>query len=117
MADFYIKKGDDEPALERVLEGVNGNPANLTGATVRFLMKRVGASTPKVDAECEIVEDPEADPPITPEDGTVSYAWTGTDTDTAGEYDAEFEVTYAGGEQETFPSDSYLRIRVTRDLG
>lgn len=109
MADFYIKKGDDEPALERILEDINGDVVNLSGASVQFLMKRAGATTPKVDAAAEI-----GDPATA---GIVSYAWAAGDTDTEGEYDAEFQVTFAGGAVQTFPNDSYLRIRVTRDLG
>lgn len=109
MADHYMKKGDTQPTLDRILEDVNGVPVNLTGSTVMFVMTRVGATTAKVNAEADIVGDAT--------DGEVSYPWAAGDTDTEGEYDGEFQVTFAGGEVQTFPNDSYLRVKVVRDLG
>jgi Rib/alpha/Esp surface antigen-like repeat protein len=54
---------------------------------------------------------------VTDEDGRlVRYAWDEGDTDTAGEYDTEIEVTYADGRKETWPADGYDRLRIVADL-
>ena len=44
------------------------------------------------------------------------YDWSGTDTDTAGAYEAEFEVTLTGSIPETYPNDSYIDVLITGDI-
>ena len=56
--------------------------------------------------------------PILDEDaGRVKYVWQTGDTDTAGTFQGEFEVTYTSGEIETFPNDGYIGIEVLDDIG
>lgn len=107
-ADFHIKVGDTTPAITSSLLDADGNAVNLTGATVKFIMRRKGASTAKVNAAATVV---------TPLAGTVSYTWITADTDTAGKYEAEWEVTFAGGAKQTFPNNKHLWVEVLRDLG
>lgn len=47
---------------------------------------------------------------------TVRYDWQAADVDTAGFYEAEFEVTYAGGAVETFPNSDFIRGQITGDI-
>ena len=107
-ADYWIKKGDTTPAIASTLLDADGNPVNLTGATVRFIMRKKGASSAKVNAAATVV---------TPAAGTVSYSWQSADTDTASRYEAEWEVTFSGGAKQTFPNSSHLIVEVLRDLG
>jgi hypothetical protein len=72
-----------------------------------FLMRLPGATTAKVEEEATVVS---------ATDGTVEYEWGATDTDTAGLYLAEFEVTFAGGIKRTFPGEDYLYVLVKEDL-
>jgi hypothetical protein len=82
---------------------------DLTNATsVRFMMGLEGSTTNKVAAAATFVSRPA---------GTVQYAWTGTDTDTVGDYDGEFEVTWPGSKPETFPNRGFIKISVYQDRG
>lgn len=105
---FSIKRNDRSPAYEVTLEAPAGTPVDLTGCSVKFIMTLEGSSTAKVDAAA--VVDSAAD-------GEVSYSWGATDTDTAGLYRAEWQVTFAGGIKRTFPADGYLYVNVVADLG
>lgn len=110
MAELhYLKTGNLEPPLAAVLRLADGQPIDLSGATVRLLMRLAsGASSAKVDAEC-IVVDAEA--------GHVQYSWVSADTDTAGLFDAEFEVTLPGGRKLSVPNDGQqIRVQITDDL-
>ena len=48
--------------------------------------------------------------------GRVRYSWASADTDTADDYEGEFEVTYSGGRVQTFPNDGHIIIKVTDDV-
>lgn len=108
MSTFTIKKNDTSPDLQATLTDADGAAVNLTGATVRFHMRLPGASSAKVDAAGSIVG--------TATDGVAKYSWSAGDTDTAGVYEAEFEITYSGGGIETFPSGGYILVNVLEDL-
>lgn len=70
-------------------------------------MRLLGAGTAKVDANAVLV---------TPAAGVVKYVWLLADTDTAGQYNGEFEVTFGDGRKQSFPSPGYLTIQVTDEL-
>lgn len=106
--DFFIKVGDTLPWIEAVLEDAVG-PVVLTGASVRFKMRLQGTTTPlKVDAAAVIDAAAAAE---------VHYAWLSADTDTAGIYEAEWEVTLPSGAKLTFPNDRHLQVMVRAAVG
>lgn len=102
---FTIKRGDTSPALRFALLP---ETINLNGATVAFTMRQAGASA-KIDRAAASV--------VTGASPVVEYAWGEGDTDTAGFFQAEFEVTYFDGSVETFPNDEYLYVNIIGDLG
>lgn len=104
MADeFNIKVGDTLPALEARLLTTEGTVVpNLASATVAFRMCPKGSDTATVSAAATVTS---------AATGAVSYQWLDGDTDTAGDYEAEFIVTSAAGVQ-TVPSKGYIRVRV-----
>lgn len=107
MKSLILKRGDTSPALRYALL-----PASviLTGATVVFNMRPEDGVTPKVLRAAAVVETATGTP-------TVRYNWAAVDTDTAGRFQGEFEVTYVDGAVETFPSEGYITIEITEDIG
>lgn len=110
MADFIVKQDDRREPIERTLKGSDGVAVNLTGSTVRFLMRGPvpGSSTLKVNTGATIVDAPT---------GKVRYSWAAGDTDTQGLFEAEFEVTFGDGTRQTFPNDGFISVLVAEDLG
>lgn len=104
---FRIKTNDTSPKLAVTLTNSSGNAINLTGCTARFHMKGYGAPSLKVGAAATITD---------ATNGVVEYEWTGTDTDTAGTYYGEIEITYGDASVETFPNNGYFTIIIKEDL-
>lgn len=104
---FYIKQNDTSPALRAVLKDADGVPVNVTGASVLFYMRTAGATETIVEGTAEVVDGTT---------GVVQYNWATGDTATAGNCEAEFEVTYATGKIETFPNSKYIKVKITPEL-
>lgn len=104
---FFIKQNDTSPFMTASLKDASGSAVDIQGASVRFHMRSVGSTTVKVDDAAVITDG---------ENGAVKYEWSSGDTDTVGQFQAEFEVTYAGGKIETFPNNSYILVQVIDDI-
>tara|TARA_Y100000310_G_scaffold343774_1_gene452954 strand:+ start:604 stop:939 length:336 start_codon:yes stop_codon:yes gene_type:complete len=105
---FYIKQNDTTPKLEAFLQDDKGRPVNLTGATTIFHMRLTSDLSAKVSSGSTTLESGTK--------GHVSYGWSSSDTDTAGIYQAEFQVTFVSGAIETFPNDDYIKVIITDDV-
>lgn len=104
---IYLKKNDRLPVLRATLLGPTGAAVDLsTASSVRFRMRRRGASVLKVDALATVVDAAA---------GIVQYQWASGDTDTEGQYDCEFVVTI-GGLVETVPSSGYVLATIDASL-
>lgn len=101
---FYLKRGDTSPSLIYALDPTT---VVLTGATVRFNM-RLSNGAVKVNRAAAVI--------VTTSPPVVRYDWQAGNVDTAGFYEAEFEVTYAGGAVETFPNSDFIRVQITGDI-
>ena len=106
---FYIKANDTASFITRDLKDAFGAPVNVTGAAVKFSMRVKPAGTVKVDDQDAVI--------VTAGTGRVRYEWTAANTNTADEYEGEFQVTYANGKIQTFPNDGHIPIVVTDDIG
>lgn len=107
MPDFVLKSHDRLPAIRAALSTA-GEPVDLTAATgVTFIMKATQGNTVKVNAAATIVS---------AEEGVVQYEWLAADTDTAGEYIAEWQVVWSGGKKQSFPTLSYHTVSILADL-
>lgn len=102
----HVKTGDRLPSIAATLSRVDGSAVDLTGATVKFLMRRRAGLAAVVDGTAVITGT-----------ATVRYDWGAGETATVGTYQAEFQVTYANGKLETFPNDGYIAVVVTDDIG
>tara|TARA_Y100000310_G_scaffold124109_1_gene122851 strand:- start:561 stop:893 length:333 start_codon:yes stop_codon:yes gene_type:complete len=105
---FYIKQNDTRPAITANLTDANDAAVNLTGSSVKFNMRVEPAGTTKISLGAAIIENAEA--------GQVSYSWTSSNTDTADDYEGEFQVTFAGGSVQTFPGRNYIAVHVIDDV-
>jgi hypothetical protein len=103
-----MKTGDTAVVLTSTLKDGLGVVVNLTGASVKFLMRRVGSRLLKVNGTGTVV---------TPLAGAVSYTWASADVNEPGLFDAEWEVTFSGGAKETFPNGRHLKVLITEQLG
>jgi len=101
---IVLKRGDTRPALKATLKS-NGAPVDLSGASVRFVMKGQGLT---IDRQAEIVD---------AAGGVVRVVFEPGDTDQSGTYHAEFEATFSDGRKETYPSHGYVQIQILPDLG
>jgi hypothetical protein len=105
----YLKQNDTSPTLDAILTDANGDPVDVTNATVRFHMMQIGATTLKIDAAASVIDGAA---------GHVRYALREGDTDTPGSYKAEYEVTFLDGSIETFKNTpDQLRVVITPELG
>lgn len=103
---LVIKKNDTLPWLRAILRQGNNDPIDLTTAdSVKFLAK----SGDKVISKSAAIIDALS--------GIVEVVWSPADTDTAGQFKCEFEITWDPGYIQTVPNDGYFQMVITEDLG
>jgi hypothetical protein len=107
VADFVIKAHDQLPSIQAALTTATG-AVDLTGATgVSFIMQPLAGGAAKVNAAAVIVN---------ATGGIVRYDWATGDTNTAGSYQAEWQVIWSGNRKQTFPTLGYHTVDVAPDL-
>jgi len=104
----YRKVGDTSPTLDIICKDSDGNVVQVIGATVQFHLRLCGSASLVIDAAGSVVDGATGHIRYTPQVG---------DFDTAGFYEAEYEVTYSDGSIETFPNDGNLQLILTSELG
>jgi hypothetical protein len=107
-ATFSIKRHARRPYLRVAVKNKDGDAFDLTGATSASFILYSSDGTAKAVAPAVLVA------PLT--SGLIYYAWGATDTNTAGEFRAEFDITYTGGEKLTLPIKGNIVIRIYEDL-
>ena len=108
MADFYAKVGDVGRTIETQILDAAGNPIDITSATVTFRMWHSGASSAKVNAAATVVDGP---------NGKASYTWAAGDTDTAGDWLADWNIVITAGVNVlTVPTDGWNHVLITSSV-
>ena len=105
---FFIKRNDDQPTLDVALRDDKNRPVDVTGASVVFHMRNTADDTTKISGASVTV--------LAASKGEVRYSWTTTNTKTAGNFEAEFQVTFSDGGVQTFPNDGYIDVIITEDV-
>lgn len=103
---FTIKQSDTSPSLQATLKDASGVSINLNGCTVKFHMKSLAGAV-VVNQTMTVVN---------ASGGIVRYDWQPNDTDEAGTFYAEFEVTYSDLTVETFPNNGNIAIMIIPEL-
>lgn len=103
MSIFHIGKDATSPTYQTTLTDQNGDPIDLTGATVSFIMYR-RAGTEKVNRAATISD---------ATNGVVQHTWQAADTDTAGVYRVKVKVVYSDSSIEYFPTPGFQKVRVS----
>jgi len=95
-----IVQDDTRPPLEFSLTQ-DGAPVDLTGCTVKFYMKDATTGSIKINGvDCTVTDAPK---------GKCRYSWSSSDTNTAGSYIGEVEVTFPDGKIQT----GYKQVAIT----
>jgi len=104
---IYVKEGDTRPVAQAVL--TRGTViVDLTLAdSVTFKMKEETSNVLKVNAAAVVTD---------AVGGAVEYRWVTADTDTAGLYNAEWQVNWQDGSVETFPTIGFDVVMIHGDL-
>ena len=110
-----LKRGDRSPIFDSTIRDRDGNPISLVGATARFLMREAAAPGALVVDSPATIVNPAAVAPD-PDLGRITYAWAAADTLAPGKFEAEVEVTFAGGIVETFPNVGYHAVVIQEDI-
>lgn len=103
---FYISQGATAPAITATLIDQYGNVANLTGASVNFVMTNAFYGN-AVNQPATIVNAGA---------GQVSYSWASTDTQNTGLFSCQWQVVFSNGAQETYPQGYYNQVSIAPSL-
>jgi hypothetical protein len=102
-----IKQGDTSPAFAVTLTDSAGVPVSITGQVLFTMRLAADPYTDKITSASAVVANQMTSP------GQVQYNWTNADTDTPGEYLAEW---YVADLDQTFPTGDYNRVTVVPSL-
>ena len=112
---ILMKAGDTAPVVHATLLDADGEAVDLDGSTVRFIMS--SQATPHVVVVDTAATLAQVGDGLDGTKGTVEYAWAPGDTADPGAYVCEFEVTFADGAVQTFPTQDYIPATIVDDLG
>ena len=107
MTVYQMKRNDTRPRPDALLRCSDGSIPDLTSASVLFIATYQGSTVVKINAAATILDVPTA---------SVEYPITADDSDTAGNFNVEWEVTFADASVMTFPTTGYDLLVIGGDL-
>jgi hypothetical protein len=102
VADVEFVRGDSGPSLNGTLTDQTGAPVNLTGASVKFQMRFADDRRFAVNSAAVIVSATA---------GTVRYDWVAGQLDIAGDYEAQWQITFPGPVIQTTDPANTIMVR------
>ena len=109
LVAYTLARNDALVVMRFTLTGDDGQPADLTGATVRFYAETRDHATLVIDGRaCTVLSPATA--------GRGELTWEAADTATARDLWCEVKADYGGGQVRTFPTQGKLLIRVVEDV-
>jgi hypothetical protein len=109
MSDFSIISGDTEPLFAQQLSYSDGTTVNLTGATANLVLRNLTSASPLPLTGPVTVQTPATN-------GIVQWNPSSLDTATPGEYMGRWVITFASGQQQSFPTEGYLSVSIEPNL-
>ena len=109
MSLHEIKRNDTRPYWPITLSFDDGTNPDVTSAVIRFIARRRSDGQTKIDNSANVVFTDAAN-------GQIEYRFQAGDTDEAGYFDCEWEVTFVDSTVQTFPTRGYDRLKVIGDL-
>ena len=116
VADASLGVTDDAPILRATLmqpnepNGVQGDPYDLTGATVNMVIAPKDKSAAVLVSPCTVLDQ------VT-DLGGVTWDYAGLDTTDAKDFDFRFKGTLASGKKFSVPNDGWYTLSITADPG
>lgn len=110
---LYLTQHDLQPYYYVTVKDSSGALVDLTGAVIRANMKLVGGTAPKINRSSTGIVIANQ----TTNKGEFEYRWQAGDTDTAGTYYIEFEVTPQTGGKFTLPGGAQGATQVIIEAG
>lgn len=103
-----IKRGDSIPSfrITNIQDSAGNDLVFAAGDSGLITMTRVGGDI-TIDAQPVVLD---------VGSNSLTYDWQAGNTDVAGEFRAEVEITFANGDIGTWPNDSFYYVRITDDL-
>ena len=103
-----IKQGDNSPGVSATLKDADGGVIDLTACTVKFNMRLRASRKVKISLGAVVL--------VVAASGTVRYDWQAGDTDAAGIYEIEWQITDAALDVQTVPTKEYDLLQVYAEL-
>lgn len=113
--NFYVKQGDTASVISATLTDDDDSPVNIQSANIHYSMAPIEGGIPTITLGTAIND--QVGDGSDGSRGDVHYPWVPPDTDTPGLYIAEWQVTYASGDIQTFPNGYYSLVRITPEVG
>lgn len=109
-SDIALVQGDNKPDLNITIKKANGDPVDISTATINFYFRKKGSATVVNTSHtgCTVTDGP---------NGKCTYEWDNhapiTPLDLAGEgdHEGEVEITFATGDIQTVPAIIKLFVR------
>jgi hypothetical protein len=104
-----IKRHDTAVQPRAQFKDENAAAIDLAGATVRYTLRQTTTLVLKINRAAAVIETPATG-------GIAHYQFVAGDVDTAGDYEDEWEVTYADTRKESFPVDAPQLVVIKPDV-